>query len=83
MDLDRYKWYKSQTSDDVIAFSLFPKGVDTRRCASKDARAKGGGFGGGPTSIGRRKECQRRRWTAKVVDCDVIHGLERRTNHHL
>ena len=33
------------------------RGVDTRRCASKGAGSKGGGFGGGPTSIGRRKEC--------------------------
>ena len=32
---------------------------------------KGGGFGGGPTSIGGRKECQRGRWALKRVDCDV------------
>ena len=37
------------------------RGVDTRRCASKDAGPKGGGFGGGLTSIGGRKECQRGR----------------------
>ena len=34
------------------------RGVDTRRCASKDAGPKGGGFGGGPTSIEERNECQ-------------------------
>ena len=46
-----------------------PKGVDTRRCASKDAghrkgvelvvvlhRLEGGGFGSGPISIGERNE---------------------------
>ena len=59
------------------------KGVDTRRCASKDARPQGGGFGGGPTSIEGKKECQRRRWASKGVDCDVPQWLERRTNHRL
>ena len=34
------------------------RGVDTRRCTSKDVGPEGGGFGGGPTSIGERKECQ-------------------------
>ena len=40
VDLGRYKWYQSQTPDDVPTFSLFPEGVDTRRCASKDAGLK-------------------------------------------
>ena len=35
------------------------RGVDTRRCVSKDAGPKGGRFGGDPTSIGERNECQR------------------------
>ena len=35
-----------------------PKGVDTRWCASKDVGPRRGGFGGGPTSIGARNECQ-------------------------
>ena len=39
--------------------------VDTRRCASKNAGPKGGGFGGGPTLIRGRKECQRGRWATK------------------
>ena len=39
-----------------------PKGVDTRWCVSKDAgHQRGVGFGGGPTSIRGRKECQRGR----------------------
>ena len=38
-----------------------PKGVDTRRCANKDAGPKGGRFGRGPTSIGER----RGRWALK------------------
>ena len=34
------------------------RGVDTRRCASKDAGPQRGvDLGGGPTSIGGRKEC--------------------------
>ena len=41
MDLSRYKWYQSQSPDDVSAFSLFPEGVDTRRCDSKDDGPKG------------------------------------------
>ena len=36
----------------------------------------GGGFEGGPTSIGGRKECQQGRWARKGVDCDVPHRLE-------
>ena len=35
------------------------KGVDTRRCTSKDAGPRKGRFGGGPTSIGERNKCQR------------------------
>ena len=65
VDLDRYKWYQSQTPDDVRAFSLFSKGVDMRQCASKDVGPKGGGFGGGTTSVGGRKECQRGCWPRK------------------
>ena len=41
------------------------RGVDTKRCASKDAGPKGGRFKGGPTSIGERKECQQERWAPK------------------
>ena len=60
------------------------RGVDTRRCASKDTEPQiGGGFGGGPTSVGGRKECQRERWPRTGVDCDVPHWLGRRTNRHL
>ena len=33
--------------------------MDTRRCASKDARPRRGGLGGGPTSIGEGNKCQR------------------------
>ena len=46
-----------------------------RRCASEDVGPKGGGFGGGPTSIIGRKECPRGRWAPKGVDCDVPHWL--------
>ena len=40
------------------------KGVDTRRCVSKDA-GEGGGFGESPTSIGEMNECQRGCWALK------------------
>ena len=38
MSLDRYKWYQNQTPGDVPPRRPFPegRGVDTRRCASKD-----------------------------------------------
>ena len=40
VDLERYKWYQSQTLDNVSTFLLFPGGVDMRRCVSKDAGPK-------------------------------------------
>ena len=40
------------------------RGMDMRRCASKDARPRRGGFGG-PTSIGEENECQRGCWVLK------------------
>jgi len=33
---------------------------------------EGGGFGGGPTLIGERNECQRGRWAPKEVDCENL-----------
>ena len=44
----------------------------------KTLAPKGGGFGGGPTSIGERNECQRGHWAPKGVDCDVPHWLGKR-----
>ena len=39
VDFDCYKWYQSQTLDDVLArrLNLEGGGVDTRHCASKNA----------------------------------------------
>ena len=37
---------------------------------------KEGEFGGDPTSIGERNECQRGRWVSKGVDCDVPHSAD-------
>ena len=54
-----------------------------RSCASKDAGPKGGGFGGDPTSIGGRKECQRGHWAPKGVDCDVPTWVGEENNHLL
>ena len=45
--------------------------------------SEGGGFGGGPTSIGEKNECQQGRWASRGVDCDVPHWLGRRTKHPL
>ena len=51
------------------------KGVDTRRCASKDVGSKGGGFGGVPTSIDERNEWQWRRWDTAPKGVDLAGGL--------
>ena len=48
--LGRYKWHQSQTPGDAPTRMLGPEG---------------GGFGGGPTSIGEGNECQRERWAPK------------------
>ena len=54
-----------------------PKGVDTRQCANKDAGPKEGGFGGGPTSIGGRKECKRGCWAPmEGLWCPTLVGEE-------
>ena len=63
--------------------AVLQRGVDMRRCVSKDAGLQRGGFGGGLTSIGGWKECQRGRWAPKRVDCDVPYWLGSRTNQHL
>ena len=55
--------------------------MDTRQCASKDAGLERGGFGGAPTSMGERNECQRGCWGPKGVDCEIPNRLERRTEH--
>ena len=61
-----------------------PKGVDTRRCASKDAGPKGGGgFGAVPHELEEGKSASEDAGPRRWVDCDVPHWLERRTKHHL
>ena len=59
----------------------FSKGVDTGRCAGKDAGPQRDRFGGGPTSIGGRKECQRGRWPRKgwIVMSHISWGGEQTT----
>ena len=44
---------------------------------------KGGGFGGGPTSLEEGKSASEDAGPRRRVDCDVPHWLGRRTNHHL
>ena len=58
--MGHYKWYQSQTSDDVSAFLLFSKG-GRHVTVSQGRWPQRGGFGGGPISIGERNECQRER----------------------
>ena len=85
MDLGRYKWYQSQTSDNVPTFSLFPEGgVDTRQCASKDVGPQGGvDLGAVPHRLEEGKSASEDAGPEGGVDCDVPHWLGRRTNHHL
>ena len=65
VDLGRCKWHQSRTPDDVSAFSLFPEEGRHGGVPVRTLGPKGGGFGGGLTSIGERKECQQGRWTPK------------------
>ena len=44
---------------------------DTGLCANEEVVPKGGGFGGGLTSIGERNKCRRERCVPKGMDCDV------------
>ena len=65
--------------------------LDIGRCVSKYTGPKRGGFGGGLTSIGGKERVPARTLGLEgggfslgpVVDCDVSHWLERRTNHNL
>ena len=54
----------------VNLLAILGRGLDMKWCANKNAGSRrGGGFGGSPTSIGERNECQWGRWTSKEVDC--------------
>ena len=66
VDLDRYKWNQSQTRGDVPVRTLGPEG---------------GGFGGDPTLIGGRKECQRGHWAPRRggLWCPTLVGEENKT----
>ena len=61
-----------------------PKGVDTRRCASKDAGPQRGvDLGAVPHRLEEGKSASEDARPRREVDCDVAHWLGRRTNHHL
>ena len=59
-----------------VDLGVVPHRLEEGKSASKDAGPrrgwitlgpKGGGFVGGPTSIGGMKECQRGRWASKLI----------------
>ena len=60
-----------------------PKVVDTRRCATKDAGPKGGGFGEVPHQLEKGTSASKDARPQRAVDCDVLHWLEMRTKHYL
>ena len=75
MDLGHYKWYQSQTPDDVPAFSLFLEGgegggVDTNRCASKDVGPQKGVVS---HRLEEGKSASKDAGPRRGVDCDVPH----------
>ena len=85
--LDGYKWYQSQTPDDVPARRLTPKEVDTRRCANKDAGPQRGWTQGGvptrtlgPKKGGHEAVYQQGHWPQRGVDWRVPQRLEKGTS---
>ena len=56
------------------------RGIDTRRCASKDAGPQRGAVS---HRLEEGKSASEDAGPQRRVDCDVPHWLGRRTNHHL
>ena len=57
--LNCYKWYQSQTPNDVLARRLSSEGGGHEAMCQQGCWApKGSGFGGDPTSIVEKNECQ-------------------------
>ena len=60
------------------------RGIDTRRCASKDAGSqKGMDLGAVPHRLEEGKSASEDARPRRGVDCDVPHWLGRRTKHPL
>ena len=57
-------------------------GVDTRRCASKDASPKGGGLGV-PHQLEKGTSASENAGSRRGVNCEIIHWLGKRTKHFL
>ena len=64
VDLGRYNGIRVRHRTMCQPSRCSSKGVNTRRCASKDARPQRGGFGGGPCSS---KRVDTRRCASKNV----------------
>ena len=61
-----------------------PKGVDTRRCASKDVGPQTrANLGAVPHRWKEGNSASEDAGPRRGVDCDVSYWLGRRTNHHL
>ena len=85
VDLGHYKWYQSQTQDDVPAFSLFPKGGQTRGGVPVRTLGlkRGVDLGAVPHRLEEGKSASEDAGPRRGVDCDAPHWLGRRKNHHL
>ena len=75
VSLSRYKWYHSQTPDDVPVRRLSPEGGGHEGCASKEAGLRRG--------VDTRWCANNDAGSRKGVDCEMPHRLKRRTKHSL
>ena len=72
------------TGQCVSLLAVPRRGVDTRRCASKDAGPQMGvDLGAVPHRFEEGKSASEDAGPRRGVDCDVPHWLGRKTNHHL
>ena len=85
VDLGRYKWYQSQTPDDVPAFSLFPEGGKTRGGVPVRTLGPKGDVDlvGVPHRLEKGTSASEDAGPRRGVDCDIPHWLGRKTKHPL
>ena len=80
VDLGRYKWYQSQTPDDVAARRLFPEGGQTRgRVSIRTLGPEGGGFWwGGPHRLEKGTGVSEDAGPWRGVNCEIPRWLGRK-----